>query len=238
VIDEILAELEDRLTAYQKKINGQVIEALYSDFEDIDDLIISLSEILDNDKNLTKILVWYKRQLPIMIGLSVAYFGVTAPKYTVAKLESFFDSFTKGIYNYNSRIKADALSLYIAGSEKKTIANKILTNNQLSSVAHQKMADALMMALRLTDRDIAVEENFDYALYFGTRLETSRDFCIARKGKIFSKKTIQSWNDQDWKGKIIGSDVLISLGGYNCVDSLMWVSKEVADKYGYDQLND
>jgi len=68
---------------------------------------------------------------------------------------------------------------------------------------------------------------FDLELFYysGSGLTDSRSFCIKRRGKVYSKKEIDGWENQKWKGKRTGSSVWISRGGYNCTDSLSPVSE-------------
>lgn len=55
--------------------------------------------------------------------------------------------------------------------------------------------------------------------YLGGTIKSTREFCIERDGKTFTKEEIESWADEDWQGKIDGTDdenIFILLGGYNC----------------------
>ena len=68
--------------------------------------------------------------------------------------------------------------------------------------------------------------NFRYA---GGTVKDSRDFCIARAGRIFDKKTIESWASQTWQGKNPATDektIFSYAGGYNCMHSILPVSDE------------
>lgn len=62
----------------------------------------------------------------------------------------------------------------------------------------------------------AAELGMERFLYSGGLIRDSREFCMARAGKIYDKKTILSWEGQTWKGKIPGCDIFVCLGGYNC----------------------
>ena len=54
----------------------------------------------------------------------------------------------------------------------------------------------------------------EFFLYEGTAIEDSRDFCLERMGRIFSRAEIESWNDWDWQGK--AGPPLEYRGGFNC----------------------
>lgn len=51
-------------------------------------------------------------------------------------------------------------------------------------------------------------------LYVGNIMETTRQFCRDRVGKIFTKEEINSWDDQKWQGK--SGSAMTNRGGYNC----------------------
>jgi len=66
-------------------------------------------------------------------------------------------------------------------------------------------------------------------LYAGTEIKTSRDFCKKRNGIIYSREVIESWNPLQWEGKIPGTDVKETLGGYRCRHHLSWLSAEMVE---------
>jgi hypothetical protein len=63
----------------------------------------------------------------------------------------------------------------------------------------------------------AKDADIETFLYYGDIIRSSRAFCIARVGKLFTVKEIKKWDDDKltWKGKKPGS-TLINRGGYNC----------------------
>ena len=70
--------------------------------------------------------------------------------------------------------------------------------------------------------------SLDYALYAGGEILTTRDFCDERNGKVYSRKEILSWNNEEWQGKKKGHHILIDAGGYNCRHEFDWISKQMA----------
>jgi hypothetical protein len=55
--------------------------------------------------------------------------------------------------------------------------------------------------------------------YVGPTDERNRDFCSDRVGREFTESEIETWPDEDWAGKIPGTDaftIYTNLGGYNC----------------------
>jgi len=76
----------------------------------------------------------------------------------------------------------------------------------------------------------ANDAGIDKFLYFGSLVKDSRDFCIARAGKIFTRTEIESWNNLRWTGKIEGSNVFVTLGGFRCRHHLVAVPSSISEK--------
>lgn len=81
------------------------------------------------------------------------------------------------------------------------------------------------------DRAIKLEYKerlgFSYAIYAGTEIGTTRDFCSDRINNIYTEAEILTWNALEWQGKKPG-DVRINCGGYNCRHALNWISENTA----------
>lgn len=73
-----------------------------------------------------------------------------------------------------------------------------------------------------------------HAIYAGTLVDDSRQFCIDRLNGIYTLPFINEWNKLEWQGKRPG-DVKINCGGYNCIHSFNWISKEFAEIMAEDQ---
>lgn len=84
---------------------------------------------------------------------------------------------------------------------------------------------------RMTSFQMAEKNQLGWALWSGPRLATSRAFCISKKGKVFTKKQLMEMDAQEWQGKIPGQSTIISAGGYNCVDILLWITEEMANEF-------
>lgn len=72
-----------------------------------------------------------------------------------------------------------------------------------------------------------------HAVYAGTPLDDSRQFCLDRKNGIYTYAFIDAWNALEWQGKRPG-DVKINCGGFNCTDSFNWISAEFAELLAAD----
>lgn len=76
----------------------------------------------------------------------------------------------------------------------------------------------------------AQQYGLDKFYYSGSLVMDSREFCVNRVGKIFTKKEIDSWNKMGrWDGKAEGRDVWTYLGGWNCQHILSPVTNEFAE---------
>jgi hypothetical protein len=89
--------------------------------------------------------------------------------------------------------------------------------------------DSFQMFDRTVQNTVASDLGLSFALYAGTEIKTSRDFCKKRNGIIYSREVIESWNAQNWDGKIPGTDVKETLGGYSCRHHLSWLSAELVE---------
>lgn len=83
---------------------------------------------------------------------------------------------------------------------------------------------------RETQKTYADELKLNYAIYSGTEIKTTRDFCEARINNIYSRKEITKWNSKDWKGKRKGVPVEVQCGGYNCRHHFSFISDELAKR--------
>jgi len=111
---------------------------------------------------------------------------------------------------------------------KKLIRGSKDVNGGLTRYLRQYIHDTMWQISRAVDKNYAEELNLNYAYYVGTAIDKTRDFCLARIGKLFTREEIKSWENETWAGKIEGGDIFIDLGGYNCRHRLGWVTDEKA----------
>jgi hypothetical protein len=241
-VDDFVSELEERILEYQAYLYELLKEDIEEDDESLDTLIPALNIKLEKEKELNKLIDWYKSQVSVLVGFSESYFSAFG--YESADLsddvDSHIESFTNNIKSFKSDLKTFMVASVISGltdrgdrfkeymipeKKKGAVYNKLLPS----------MRDTAINALRYSDTRIAKENELDYAYYVGGLIPESRCFCQQRNDLMWSRGRINDWNDLQWSGKIEGVDVKVALGGYNCRHFLMWVDKETADRYGYDQ---
>lgn len=106
------------------------------------------------------------------------------------------------------------------------ITDNVETKGILSRYSSTRATDAFAGFDRMIQNIKSNELGLTKFLYSGGLIIDSRDFCIARAGKIFTKKEIDSWEQMSWTGKNTRSSVWIALGGYNCQHILSPVTDE------------
>lgn len=84
----------------------------------------------------------------------------------------------------------------------------------LDQYANAYIHDAYMKYYQDVHNMKAMLAGLDDFLYYGNIMASSRAWCIVRVGQVFSKKQIDSWAGDRWKGK--SCHPMICRGGYNC----------------------
>lgn len=87
----------------------------------------------------------------------------------------------------------------------------------LQRYAEVRAHDSLMNYYSRLNVKKAADADVNTFLYYGDIIQTSRAFCIARVGNVFTVDEIKEWSNPKWhwQGKKPGS-VLINRGGFNC----------------------
>ena len=88
---------------------------------------------------------------------------------------------------------------------------------------------------RATAQTISNDLGFEFAIYEGHVMETSRKFCIDRKGKIFHISEIREFDPKEARPP--NYNPFTDLGGYGCVDHLNYISTALAKAMGKDVDN-
>lgn len=103
------------------------------------------------------------------------------------------------------------------------------------------LPDPYVKVDRFVGQKYSVELKLNYAIYQGGLIKTSRDFCIERNNKVFSRDEIMRFGSSEdkfggytnkamgeFQGKPDNYNPLIDCGGFNCLHSWDWVSDELA----------
>ena len=78
--------------------------------------------------------------------------------------------------------------------------------------------------------EAAVDVGAEYVLYAGNVIDTSREFCRKRFGKVFELSHVKTWDNEQ------GLPVIPYLGGYRCRHRLVVVREEVAKSIGISEV--
>lgn len=130
----------------------------------------------------------------------------------------------------------EVLKALTSGGTREDIISKLLDTIGKAEGYVQTYVDT---GLSVVGRERIAETAKDLGLvwyrYIGGVIQTSRDFCTERDGGYYHESEIEEWADEDWDGKIDGtnSETIFSYcGGWNCRHELIPVHESsVPDSY-------
>jgi hypothetical protein len=111
-----------------------------------------------------------------------------------------------------------SLQLHIAGNSKQTGA--------LERYYRNFAYDLYSVADRTASKVTADKLKFNYAIYEGGLIETSREFCEKHNGKVYSRAEIADFDITEARPP--GYDPFTDLGGFGCRHHLNWIPDVVA----------
>lgn len=124
----------------------------------------------------------------------------------------------------------------------ENIKNFIEGNSEIDGRLSKYAKTYARDAFSIFDRSFTQIVNQDVEVGFwefaGGIVKDSRDFCRERVGKIFTDEEVRSWASEDWQGKNPNTteDTIFNyLGGYNCMHTLLPVSKDRFDELQNNQ---
>ena len=104
---------------------------------------------------------------------------------------------------------------------------------RLSRYAKTYARDAFAIFDRSFSQLVNKEYDVQYWEYAGGIVKGTRDFCKQRVGKAYTTEEIRSWAGLNWDGKnpnTTSASMFTYLGGYNCLHTLIPISKERYEK--------
>lgn len=116
---------------------------------------------------------------------------------------------------------------------KKTFKQFFINPNGLGVVESQfnRFTQDLFQDFdRETQVEYANKLKLNHAVYTGTSMKRTRDFCNQRIGNVYTVEEIDKWNRLEWKGKRPNVPVKVQCGGYNCRHHLSFVSDQRAQR--------
>jgi hypothetical protein len=126
----------------------------------------------------------------------------------------------------------EALRLDILGNAEKL--------GKLERYTRQITTDALNQFNANYNQTVSQDLGLEFYYYNGAVKDTSRRYCLdrVRQGRYFHKKEVQHTANEEWAGKISGtngSTIFINRGGYNCGHQWLAVDSLVVPKSARDR---
>lgn len=193
--------------------------------------------------------------IPKIDSLNSKYFKTIADSFSVNK--NFIKSLqAQSIQTINSYLLQDGLAAQVRIPLNEILNQNINSGTSFSGMLKQLQAfisgkenegkllryskqilkDALFQYSRSFQESVTADLKLDWYLFSGPVIEGgkgsegSRGWCRERKGKYFHRSEIESWANEEWKGKnplTTSSSIFVLVGGFNCVDSLIPVSQVI-----------
>lgn len=129
---------------------------------------------------------------------------------------------------YNSIIGKVPFSTLVTDFRGILSGHKDVKGRPMTIYANLYANDATMNFHNSVHMKKATDAGMKYFLYYGNLMATSREFCIERVKKVFSKEVIDSWDETSWGGK--SGPAFTNRGGYNCRHRWVAVRKNWLDE--------
>ncbi len=155
------------------------------------------------------------------------------------------DVFNKSVENYvNQFALTEAVKLDLQGFLATGISSNITQaalargvrnelRNKLQNYYNQFLWEEVVQIERIQNNFYAAELELNWFIYEGGLIETSRQFCIKRNGRLFNRADAKTWRFDPTLPQPETSDTykpLVELGRWNCRHSLRWITDEQAEK--------
>lgn len=187
----------------------------------------TLGEIDDNQIE-DKVLAGLGLSGAVVAGGSLLY-NILSDREAVGSIKSvIMSSITAGLTITGLRIAVESLVLRKDGGLIKNLFEKTIP-------------EPYVKIDRFIGKEYATALNLNFAVYQGGTIATSRDFCIERNNKVFSRDEIMKFGTSadkfggytdkakgEFQGKNDPYNPLEDLGGFRCRHSYDWVSDELA----------
>lgn len=141
-------------------------------------------------------------------------------------------------YVTSSVVQAKGYTDYMGGMRSLVVGGKGM-NGAVQGYWRNYAWDTYYQVEAAKSEYFAEEVGFDYFIYSGIVIKTSRQFCINRAGMVFSKEDAETWKcDPDLLRRrgVDGCDESYNYaterGRWNCMHSLDWIDKETAESLG------
>ena len=122
----------------------------------------------------------------------------------------------------------------IKRKELEKLMNEYFTANNLPKrYIKQQASDTLYQLTSNYQQVVSSDLGLKHYLYAGTAIDTTRNFCNTRVGRVFTQKEVEGWASLSWDGKIAGTSknsIFVYRGGWNCRHTLRPISESLYNK--------
>ena len=222
-------------------------------------LVRSLTKIHNEfaDEEFTPLLVWLISQLEGLNKLNRKYFDAMSEDFSKSAAEKIEEERFKDLGYEDEKIKKDSFLYDVAQGNttlavvkasairavgagltlvafRKIFRTLIKGTEEKSGALLKDIYGRLGETFTIQDRELTKAYSSDLDLNFfifnGPDLVGSRDFCLKRKGSVFTRAEVLAWASLPaWKGRNDGYNPFRDVGGHNCVDVLDPITRELAE---------
>lgn len=188
--------------------------------------------------------------------LTQAYYKVFG-SFTDSEL--YEQTFKASLNNAIDLLNGNSVDQQLVNPVKKILTQSLTTKTDYSSMIKtlsetiqgiegsgtlsQYLGGVARDAFAVTDRTytqiINEDIGYEWYLYAGGLLKSSRQFCIDKEGGYFHISEIQSWASEDWQGKnedTTEGTIMVLVGGHNCIHSLLPVPTDEVPQTDLDRM--
>lgn len=251
----ILAELIEALGTLDR--DGQFITLSSANLIRVEEISNLLEQLFTSQSDYVEAVTALAGEFDEQALLSDSYFQELDVDFTVPTiaeevfltrkanaLDMFLGDGVKG--NVSARIRQQIVSAVTSGasySDTLTSLRELIEGSDgkdglLVRYSRQITSDAFAITDRSYTDVIREERGYEWFLYSGGLMDSTRCFCKHRNGKFFHLKEIQDWGNGKgigiclskgglWDGAFDGTNsqnVFVYAGGYNCAHSIQPVS--------------
>lgn len=222
---DLLLELDTRnglVESTEANINrvAQIIRLLKDELAD-DKWIQAVSDYVDSFDIMEGDIVGYAETLG---GVERDLISALKRHYKTSVAEFLLDpqSFAKDVFKPVEQNIITSISTNASVKELNDSTRTILKGAEDSPGAFEEAAkpvaeNAATLYERSATSKVAEELGIEIYFYQGRNIDTTRQFCKARSGHAWHKKEVEAWAEEDWAGKIDGTDkqtIFVYLGGW------------------------
>lgn len=225
----LLNEIDEVFKEYNKNEGRQTIELLLQSVTSIMSFNQGYFQALDGNARTLKIMPKVKDFMKVWLGIKG---DIVEPNGYIGKLVSN-DPAKIALKNQAMKIVIGQEGFEDAKKQIKTLIDGNQNTMGALEKHHRNFAFDLYSQIdRATSDVIRNDLGFEFAVYEGGIIESSRIFCEEHDGKIYHISEIKKFNPKEAKPP--NYNPITDAGGFNCRHSYNWISTALAKAMGKD----